>query len=1196
MQMFEPTFNGNGSNITTGSFGTGFTIPTDGGPGSTILADIDGDGKPDIVFVTDNNIVCIMQNISTNGTPLSAASFAPAVELQFPTNGVSGNAYRVRAVDLDGDGRLDLIAAEVNGNRVSVFHNISTPGTITTNSFEPAFALIAGNDCRGVAAADLDGDGRVDIVGLNYADGTISIFQNIGTNGVLNANSFAAPFLLPAPSLPYEAVIADLDGDGRPDLAVANTANNTLSIYQNESVPGVLTTNSFAPRLDLPGDASLETITAVDLDGDGKLDLVVGSVQGDRIDVYYNLATPGLLTTNSFPTWVSFGTPGWMHTVSVADINGDGKPDLVVVGELNSYMGIFQNTATLGGITSSSLSPMVQFGTGWNAWGVSAGDIDGDGRPDIVFCNYYDHNIEIYQNVTPFAIIPVAPVITAQPTNLTVAVNGTAMFTVAATGTPAPTYQWSFDGTNIAGAIGATLTVTNVQPDQSGPYSVLVSNVAGSVFSSNVELTVYVPPVPPTILSQTTNQIVILGNPVTFSVTASGTPPLSYCWSQNGTLIPGATNASYTLVNAQIADSGSVFACLVTNFNGSVSSSNMLLKVIVAVANGLCNSAIVITNASYTNTQSTLQADAPGNPEPDCVYGFGHGVWYEFTAPVAGLLEVDTFGSDFDTGLALYTGTCGALTEVACNDDADGLLTSQVTEPMSAGTTYFILAGGYDSDAGNLELDLNYYTPPAFSVEPTNEAVVVGSNAVFSTTLTGSLPMSFQWYFNNAPLTDGGGLSGSTNSTLLIANVQTSEGGNYQLVASNFLGMATSTVAVLTPVILPPSFVQPPVSQTVGTGSNVNFTAVMAGTPPFSFQWALNGNVLVDDGVHIVGSATASLTISNLTTADAGSYSLTVTNASGLVSASATLTVLVAPTITQQPTGRSVPPGLPTVFTAGASGIPAPSYQWQLNGTNLPGATSLSYTNAGIGTNDLGFYQLVASNLMGVVVSSNAQLTFGPVAAWGLNTSGECLPPPGLSNVVAVAGNYQDGYALTANGNIVNWGLSLTLPANATNVIAISAPGSYRSGAGLRADGSVVTWGAVPEPPATVSNLVAVAAGNSGFCIGLRAEGSVVGWGGTGLAIIPTGLNHVTAIACGNTHVLALRSDGTVVAWGSDAGAIVPAGLANVTAIAAGNTHSLALKANGTVTAWGSGTGTNLPAGLTNVSAIATENYISGQT
>ena len=305
--------------------------------------------------------------------------------------------------------------------------------------------------------------------------------------------------------------------------------------------------------------------------------------------------------------------------------------------------------------------------------------------------------------------------------------------------------------------------------------------------------------------------------------------------------------------------------------------------------------------------------------------------------------------------------------------------------------------------------------------------MVVGSNAVFSPTLTGSLPMSFQWYFNNAPLTDGGGLSGSTNSTLLIANVQTSEGGNYQLVASNFLGMATSTVAVLTPVILPPSFVQPPVSQTVGTGSNANFFAVMAGTPPFSFQWALNGNVLVDDGVHIAGSATASLTISNLTTADAGSYSLTVTNVSGSVSASATLTVLVAPTITQQPTGRSVPPGLPTVFMAGASGIPAPSYQWQLNGTNLPGATSSSYTNAGIGTNDLGCYQLVASNLMGVVVSSNAQLTFGPVAAWGLNTSGESLPPPGLSNVVGVAGNYQDSYALTANGNIVNWGLSLTL-------------------------------------------------------------------------------------------------------------------------------------------------------------------------
>ena len=64
---------------------------------------------------------------------------------------------------------------------------------------------------------------------------------------------------------------------------------------------------------------------------------------------------------------MDFGTPGWMHTVSVADFNGDGKPDICVVGELPSYMAIFQNTSTPGSFTSGSLAPRVDFTTGYNA-------------------------------------------------------------------------------------------------------------------------------------------------------------------------------------------------------------------------------------------------------------------------------------------------------------------------------------------------------------------------------------------------------------------------------------------------------------------------------------------------------------------------------------------------------------------------------------------------------------------------------------------------------------------------------------------------------------------------------------------------------------------------------------------------------------------------------------------------------------
>jgi hypothetical protein len=132
---------------------------------------------------------------------------------------------------------------------------------------------------------------------------------------------------------------------------------------------------------------------------------------------------------------------------------------------------------------------------------------------------------------------------------------------------------------------------------------------------------------------------------------------------------------------------------------------------------------------------------------------------------------------------------------------------------------------------------------------------------------------------------------------------------------------------------------------------------VVDGTPPYSFQWSQEGTTLVDDG-HFTGANTPSLTISNVTTADAHYYSLLVTNASGGVTTTPVLlTVLVPPSISLNPISYSVPPGLPTIFHAAATGIPTPVYQWQLNGTNLPGAYFLRVTpNSAASTNTIGLY------------------------------------------------------------------------------------------------------------------------------------------------------------------------------------------------------------------------------------------------
>ncbi|MGA2243795.1 MAG: immunoglobulin domain-containing protein [Verrucomicrobiota bacterium] len=1187
---FEPTFAGSSSNITVSSFAPAFILPAGAEPGATVVGDLDGDGKPDLVICNDQDgTISIYRNLGT-GSTLSGASFAAPVIL--PLAGALG---RVTLADLDGDGRLDILATDAENNQVSVFQNFCVPGVLSANSFGTRVDCPVGQQPYGLAVRDLNGDGYPDIVTANSGDGTISVLQNTGSPGrLITSNSFAAHVDFTVGSAPQGVALGDLDGDGRPDIAVANVGAGSLSIFQNLGGAGNITSNSFGPPIDLVTAGGGEDIAIADVDGDGKPDLLVTGYLPQVLSVFQNLSTPGTITANSFGPRIDFPTGGRAHRVAVGDLNGDGQPDVTISTELPSQLLIFQNTSTPGVLSSSSLAAPVALSAGWNPNGTTLADLAGDGRPDIIFCNDYDGNVWIYQNEIPFSTPIVAPGISVQPTSVAATVNSTAVFAVAASGTPPLNYQWEFDGTNLAGATGPTLTLTNVQPAQAGDYSVLLWNSAGSVLSSNAVLTVVVAE-PPTILGQSPGEVVAVGGAATFSVMAGGSPPLSYFWSQDGILIPDATNASYSLFNAQLSDSGSSFSCLVTNAYGSAASTNVYLKVIETVANGLCSGAIVITSASYTNAQSTLKADAPGNPAPDCVFGFGHGVWYEISSPVAGLLEVDTFGSDYDTGLGLYAGSCDVMTEVACNDDAAGGVTSQIIAPTTAGTTYYILAGGYDSDAGNLVLHVNYQTPPEFAVEPADLSVAVGSNAVFSPTLTGTLPIGFQWYFDSLPLVDGGRISGSTSSTLTIANVMTNDGGSYQLVASNSLGVTTSSVAMLTPVILPPTFVQLPANQSVGQGSNAIFSAVAGGTPPFSYQWSFNGSPLADDGVHFAGSLTSSLSISNLTAADAGSYGLTVTNLSGSTNAAATLTVLTPPVVTVQPVGRSVPPGLPTIFGAFVTGIPTPNYQWQLNGTNIPGAVGLIYTNAGIGTNDLGFYTLVASNLMGVAVSTSAQLTFGPVAAWGNNANNACLPPPGLSEVVAVAGDQGAGFAVRLDGSVAAWGggAGTNVSPAATNVVAIAASESTTDYA-LRSDGTVVAWNGFVALPgslvSTGSNIVAIAAGID-YGVGLRAEGSLVAWGDVPENWLPAGLSHVTAIAMGYEQGLALRNDGTVVAWGGGAGTNVPAGLANVTAIAAGLGQSLALKSNGTVVAWGSGNGTNVPAGLTNVVAI----YAGGQ-
>jgi hypothetical protein len=174
----------------------------------------------------------------------------------------------------------------------------------------------------------------------------------------------------------------------------------------------------------------------------------------------------------------------------------------------------------------------------------------------------------------------VAPTITSQPSSQSVNVGQTATFNVAATGTSPMTYQWSKNSVAISGATSSTYTTpAETTADNKAAFAVTVSNSAGSAASSPAVLTVNSVVTAPAILTQPANQTVIAGQTATFTVSASGTSPMTYQWSKNGVAISGATSSSYTTPAETSSDNSAKFTAVVTNSAGSATSNAATLTV-----------------------------------------------------------------------------------------------------------------------------------------------------------------------------------------------------------------------------------------------------------------------------------------------------------------------------------------------------------------------------------------------------------------------------------------------------------------------------------------------------------------------------------------------------------------------------------------------------------------------------------------
>ncbi|MBI4663155.1 MAG: immunoglobulin domain-containing protein [Verrucomicrobia bacterium] len=505
-----------------------------------------------------------------------------------------------------------------------------------------------------------------------------------------------------------------------------------------------------------------------------------------------------------------------------------------------------------------------------------------------------------------------APSITVQPQSQSVVAGGTASFSVTAAGTNPLAYQWKFNENDLAGATSATFTLNNVQPANAGAYTVAVSNSAGSVTSAAATLAVTAPATPPAITQQPQSQSVTTGANVTFTVAATGTEPLSFQWKLNGADLPGATSATLTLSNVQSANAGE-YAVVITNAAGSATSSTAALTVNQPTPPSLAVSDTAVTegNSGTINAVFIISLSAPSSQTVSVSF-----------ATIDGTA---TGGNDYQSASGTLTFLPGETNQTIIVQ----IIGDTVVEPDESFSVSLSNAVNASIARGQASgTILNDDSPLSITTHPQSQTVTLGGTVSFTATAVGSGTLRYQWKFNGADIT------GATNSTFTLSNVQPSNAGNYAVAVTDSGGSATSALATLT-VLVPVTITQQPMSQTVEAGASVTLSISATGTEPLAYQWRFND-------APLPGATGASLVLTNVQPENSGRYIVLVNNPAGTVTSdAAVLTVNPAPD--EAPRFDRVEraqDSLNIVFTV------RPTYQLALEFTDvLPATTWTTLTN-----------------------------------------------------------------------------------------------------------------------------------------------------------------------------------------------------------------------------------------------------------
>ncbi len=322
---------------------------------SVTAADVNGDGKVDLICPnnTSPGSVTILTNNGVGGFVFAAQSSTG----NYPVG--------VAAADLSGKGRLDLITANLFATSPITFDGKTL--TVLTNNgggiFSSNSTYTVGSGAIDVVAADVNGDGKPDLISANYSDGTLTVLTNNGSGRF----GFSATYHVGL--YPTCVIAVDINGDGALDLVAANgSVGNTLIVLTNNGT-GIFSTNATYTVGTGPFG-----ITAADINRDGKPDLIsanLGTGSSGTLTVLTNNGSGGFVLSASPRVGNS---PYW---VTAADINGDGELDLISANS-SGTLSVLTNDGSGGFVLASS--PNV----GGNPFSVLAADVNGDGKLDLI--------------------------------------------------------------------------------------------------------------------------------------------------------------------------------------------------------------------------------------------------------------------------------------------------------------------------------------------------------------------------------------------------------------------------------------------------------------------------------------------------------------------------------------------------------------------------------------------------------------------------------------------------------------------------------------------------------------------------------------------------------------------------------------------------------------------------------------------